>query len=534
MPLLTTQENITTEKKITSELALVAQQQQRVSQPLQSLMITPSFSRIQARPMLSINNTFAKMTGIEPSVVQIRIRGVVHNSLLPWQAPSLFGAMGSGFIVKTAKGLRIITNAHVVHNYVLVQVRLSLKAEWYNARVEIEGHECDLAMLSVEAPTFWQQAKPLEIGEIPGLNENINVVGFPMGGTEMTVTKGITSRWEFNVQAHGGAELLNVQIDASINSGNSGGPVIINHQVVGVAHQKNPYGEGQGYMIPATTLKHFIKQAEAGPEHYKGFPYFPITLQPMVHSALRSHYGLKTGQSGVLISEIKANTTVATVLEKNDILLSIDNCPINNDGTVIWHDRRVSYMQLIHEHFVGEKISLKVLRNKEEKNLELILEEGLHQRVKKQMKEGGGAPSYYICSGLVLQELTWHYWRSLFNQSGQLALDLLANLVADKTLIVLGRVLPSCTTEGYEHLFGLIIKEINGKKINCLKEAIDALEGNTEDEHLFLLQNNLPLPIKNLKDPVAQQEMLDKYSIPCDRSQDLKPKSPIERLRSRL
>ena len=53
------------------------------------------------------------------------------------------------------------------------------------------GHECDLAVLDVEDPTFWEGTQELEFGDIPELQQSVVVVGFPTGGDNLCVTAGI-------------------------------------------------------------------------------------------------------------------------------------------------------------------------------------------------------------------------------------------------------------------------------------------------------------------------------------------------------
>ena len=66
----------------------------------------------------------------------------------------------------------------------------------------------------------------------------MTVCRFPIGGESISVTSGVVSRIEVTSYVHGAAELLGVQIDAAINSGNSGGPAFNNRgQCVGIAFQ---------------------------------------------------------------------------------------------------------------------------------------------------------------------------------------------------------------------------------------------------------------------------------------------------------
>lgn len=66
------------------------------------------------------------------------------------------------------------------------------------------------------------------IHRVPKLNDSVKVLGYPIGGESLCVTAGVVSRIETGVYANAGVsgcELLLMQIDAAINSGNSGGPV---------------------------------------------------------------------------------------------------------------------------------------------------------------------------------------------------------------------------------------------------------------------------------------------------------------------
>lgn len=57
---------------------------------------------------------------------------------------------------------------------------------------------------------------------VGGVQDAVAVVGYPIGGDTISVTSGVVSRIEVTSYVHGSTELLGVQIDAAINSGNSG------------------------------------------------------------------------------------------------------------------------------------------------------------------------------------------------------------------------------------------------------------------------------------------------------------------------
>ena len=52
------------------------------------------------------------------------------------------------------------------------------------------SHECDLALLEPEDPTFLEGIKPIELGELPDLRDKVYVCGFPIGGDELSISEG--------------------------------------------------------------------------------------------------------------------------------------------------------------------------------------------------------------------------------------------------------------------------------------------------------------------------------------------------------
>jgi S1-C subfamily serine protease len=85
-----------------------------------------------------------------------------------------YSSSSSGFIIA---GRRILTNAHCVDNWTQVKVKRRGSDEKYVARVLAVGTECDLAVLAVDDPAFWEGAVPVTFGELPRLQAAVTVVG---------------------------------------------------------------------------------------------------------------------------------------------------------------------------------------------------------------------------------------------------------------------------------------------------------------------------------------------------------------------
>ena len=84
------------------------------------------------------------------SVVKVMTTSDAPDYEQPWQTEGPDAAVGSGAIVMTSRGPRVLTNAHVVQNQVYIEVRRYGKSRKFEAVVEGVGHVCDLALLKIK------------------------------------------------------------------------------------------------------------------------------------------------------------------------------------------------------------------------------------------------------------------------------------------------------------------------------------------------------------------------------------------------
>ena len=232
----------------------------------------------------------------------------------PWQSKGVQEISGSGCIIQ---GNRVLTNAHVVNQNTFIQVRRESSQKKYIAKVETVGNDCDLAILRVEDPEFFNGVSPLEIGELPNLQDTVTVIGFPMGGDKLSITQGVVSRMEGIDYVNSDRSLLGVQIDAAINPGNSGGPAINNGKIVGIVMQGMSDSQNIGYIIPTPIINHFLKDLKGS--QYTGFPYLGVHFSNTENKALRKYYGVADNTGGVLVFSILPFSSADGFLEEGDI-----------------------------------------------------------------------------------------------------------------------------------------------------------------------------------------------------------------------
>ncbi|KAI5330687.1 PREDICTED: protease Do [Prunus dulcis] len=456
------------------------------------------------------------------SVVKIFTVSSSPNYFLPWQNKSQRESMGSGFVIP---GKKILTNAHVVADHTFVLVRKHGSPAKYRAQVRAVGHECDLAILSVESEEFWNGVNSLELGDIPFLQEAVAVVGYPQGGDNISVTKGVVSRVEPTQYVHGATQLMAIQIDAAINPGNSGGPAIMGNKVAGVAFQNLSGAENIGYIIPVPVIKHFIAGVEESGK-YVGFCSLGLSCQPIENVQLRNHFRMHPEMTGVLVSKINPLSDAYKVLKKDDIILAFDGVPVANDGTVPFRNReRITFDHLVSMKKPNETAVVRVLRDGEEYEINITLRPlqplvPVHQFDK--------LPSYYIFAGLVFVPLTQpylhEYGEDWYNTSPRRLCESALREPpkrAGEQLVILSQVLMDDINAGYERLAELQVKKVNGIEVENLKHLCQLVENCSKESVRFDLDDDRVIVLNHSLAKVATSKILKCHRIPSAMSNDL-------------
>jgi S1-C subfamily serine protease len=219
----------------------------------------------------------------------------------------------------------VLTNAHVVNEAVLIHVVKAGSTKKERAKV-VKGAfsvDLDLAILQIDNAAFWENTSPLSLSpRLPELFSDVMVVGFPAGGRQVCVTKGVVSRIttaRFAIDGFPSPELLAVQIDAAINPGNSGGPALspVGNICFGVAAQKDASAhiDNIGYIIPSLTVLNFLSDVEEH-GHFRGVIDPGFYWAPLENKGIRKRHSLPAeGNTGVLVSSVKTFSHAATKLK---------------------------------------------------------------------------------------------------------------------------------------------------------------------------------------------------------------------------
>lgn len=450
------------------------------------------------------------------AVVKINAVYSKANFTRPWLNHPQFHGSGSGVVIR---GNRILTTAHNIADATYITVEKRNDANSVSAKVEMVDHQCDLAILSVSDKDFFEDIVAFEIGDTPPTKTEVLAVGYPIGGSGLSITKGIISRIEITTYNHSMANsFLAAQVDAALNPGNSGGPIIFSGKIVGIAFQG--CGNGIGYMIHSEIIKHFLKDSEDG--IIDGFGDLQASLLSLENPDTRRFFKMKDDQSGVLVYNVTRIPGMERQLQDNDIILAINDKKLMNNGNL---NSNTLFTTEIHSKQMGEHIKLKILRNAQEKEISIT---PIKYSGKILPMIYNTRPSMYMIGGLVFTPLSYNYLNEL-SVEDQLPPNLIEEIGkekirSDEQVIVLSEILGDEVNLSYQGFAYSILEEINNKRIYNIKELAETID-NLKDEFVvfkFKDKSSIILSLNKMKS--AQSRIMHNYGLQSDRSNDLMKK----------
>ncbi len=271
---------------------------------------------------------------------------------------------GTGFFISN-DGL-IATNKHVVDDKEATYWIIMNDGKKLKAKVLAIDPLQDVAILKIDEgapPVSGYNFIPLGDSENIKVGQSVIAIGNALGEFQNTVSVGVISGLHRSVVASGSAggdEVLQelIQTDAAINPGNSGGPLLdLNGNAIGINTAVAQGAESVGFSLPIKLVQKDladIKQFGKIEYAYLGVRYTAINAQVKEDKKLSVDYGVlvSKGQNGELA--VMANSPAEKMgLKEGDIILEFNGTKITQSDTM---------SSLINRYRVGEKITLKVLR----------------------------------------------------------------------------------------------------------------------------------------------------------------------------
>ncbi|KMT10529.1 hypothetical protein BVRB_5g116530 [Beta vulgaris subsp. vulgaris] len=458
------------------------------------------------------------------SVVKVFCVHTMPNFFLPWQRKRQHSSSSTGFVIA---GRRILTNAKSVEYHTQIMLKKRGSDTKYLATVLVIGTECNIALLTVNDDEFWEDVSPVKFGELPALQDAVTVVGYPIGGDTICVTRGVVSRMKILSYVRGWTKLTCLQVDAAINSGNAGGPAFNDKgNCVGIAFQsiKHEDAVNIGYVIPTPVIIHFIQDYERN-EAYTGFPIIGFEWQKMENPDLRMAMGMKSDQKGILVTRVEAAALGSEILQPSDVILSFDGVDIGNDGTVVFrHGERIGFNYLISQKYTGDNTKIKLLRDSEMHEFDIKFDP--HKKLIPTCTDDR-PPSYYILAGFVFTAVSVSYLFSEYSSMSDFPVELLYKLhysmakSNDEELIIISQVLVADINIGYEDLTNVQVIAVNGNPVKNLKSFKNMVESCNSEFLKFDLEFNMMVVLRTETAKATTAEILATHCIPSAMSDDL-------------
>ncbi len=275
-------------------------------------------------------------------------------------------SIGSGFAYKKEDDkVYIITNYHVIAGMNNVRI-INSNGNIYPATVISSDEYSDIAVLITDSNSVNEIAN-LNVDAELELGDEVFTIGTPLGiEYQGSITQGIISGMNrlITVEKNNESVIVNaIQTDAAINPGNSGGPLCdINGDVIGVNTLKlvEDEIEGMGFAIPISEVIKLLPNLENNEPIIRpnlGINIIDINYKNTIVNASTDY---SKYNHGVIITDINSNYD----FEIGDLVLAIDDIDIKNS---------VNFKYLLYQYELEEEIKLKIIRNNQEIEIEIML-----------------------------------------------------------------------------------------------------------------------------------------------------------------
>ncbi len=443
---------------------------------------------------------------VKDTVVQVFAQIAEYDLLQPYHTPHQYSAFGSGFFINAEGDL--ITNAHVINQARSVWIQIpSLGRRIIDVEVVGMTPDRDIALLRLKP-----EGKKLilsALGSIPHLelgdsdtvrrSDEVLALGYPLGQQSLKSTTGVIS----------GREQHLLQIDAAINPGSSGGPLLNEAgQVIGINSAGIREAQNVGYAIPINDLKIVL------PDLYKTRllrkPFLGI-LYNNASDALTEYLGNPAPGGCYIVEVVKGSTLYKAGVKPGDMLYGIDGHQLDlyGDMWVPWSEDRISIIDYISRLPAGQKVSMSVYRKGDHKEFTFTLDLTELPPIRK-VYPGYEEIDYEVFGGVVVMQLTLNHimimekmvpglskYTEMKHQSEQVLL--ITHIFADSQIYRTRTVTPGST-----------INEMNGKKVTTLTELRDILKESVHDKFLTLrASDNLMRVSDNLLVVLPWEQILE-------------------------
>lgn len=475
------------------------------------LLAPPSSSASAASPLAS-----SAVTDWTRSLVNVEVTFKQADAFQPWNEPTR-AIRKHGIVIGERE---VLTTAQYLPTHTLVRLQKGGRGRWFDARVKWWDAQSNLALLTTDAPAFWEGQRPVELLDKVPPGPEFGLVRWRDGNLEnrrvefskFTVAEGVL----------GFAPHLLLEVGTDLGGLGWAEIVVSGGKVAGMTGYGSSRTSG---VIPSSFIRRVLAAHRAG--DFTGLGYFDFTWQPGSNPELLAELGLKGEPRGAIVHAPGHETDPAKAPQPRDILLEIDGFAIDVEGD--YRDPDYGYLQLENlpnrARFAGETIPIKLWRDGREQTIHYTIPKAKYEDMLVPTERFDGPPAYVVAGGLVFQPLAQPFlrgWGDDWRKYAPFRLQYYQYQDAGDdrpSLVVLSGVLPDPINLGYQNDAMLVVDKVNGRRISTLAELVEALSKPSADGvHLIefmpgLARQRLLLDAATLD--AATKRVVEHYGIPA-------------------
>lgn len=406
------------------------------------------------------------------SVVKIHTQHVIYDPYMPFQIMENPSSTGTAFF---------IDNEHLLTCFHCIEYKIksyisdpNISKKQFLVEVVAVIPKLDLAVLRLCEPL---EHSILELGDSSVVKQldQVIAIGYPLDSDSLKYTKGIIS----------GKQNELIQTDATLNPGNSGGPLLFENKVIGINSSKFTNAENTGFSVPINFYKRWLPyiQSQKSPVVIR-LPSLNIVYSKLNEFAI-NYFNKRIKEpvnSGIIVTKTKNK-----LFEVADLIVKMNDTEVDNFGNIKLNENKILLTKYIKNFIINDIINITVVRG----NQKTIIPFKLNN------ENPLGTDSVYfpfesynyiVIGGIVVMELTRNHILTLkqSNIKDDLKLKLKEAIEnrLEKTYFV-SKVLAGSKVKALENVYsGSIITSINGVEIKNFNDIISSIK--LKREHLII------------------------------------------------
>ncbi|HSH17071.1 MAG TPA: hypothetical protein VLD18_13605 [Verrucomicrobiae bacterium] len=453
----------------------------------------------------------------ERSLVTLEVNSQGYNYIQPWTRRSQ-STQKSGVVIGPRS---ILTTAEQLNDLLLARVQKGGRGRWYPAQLEWIDYHANLALLTSDDEEFWQGLRPASLMTKIPLSGDARVLRWREGKIEARKMEINRARIETGRQTF--IDIMHLELNGEVPGVGFGEPVIDGSRIIGI--MEAPAGSG-GLAVPAPFIKSVL-DARAK-DDYRGLGFFNFYWQRAENPETLKALKMEQTDHGVIVIQPLAKIGEESILKARDVILEIDGFEIGPEGDYQdpIYGRTMLEALATRGRWAGDGVPMTIWRDGRQMEIEYKLPKAEFTDEMIPDKVFDQPPEYLIAGGFVFQPLTVPYlesWGGDWQRRAPFRLAYLKQAIPtekQEALVVLSVVLPDPYNLGYQSIRGLLVREINGRKIVRLPDIEAALKEPRDGFHIIEFARG-DSPGKIVLDAgdlsAATARVLQRYGIDQDR-----------------